>query len=296
MEYNGTVYRPPIEALSFLVPITEGCTHNTCAFCNMYQGIPFRMLPLEEVEEFLEEALSVGGATRESAERVYFVGADPFAFSAEALLRRINLVKSYLPKANTFTMYARTDNIAHKSDDDLLALKAAGVNDLYIGVESALDDVLLYLNKGYTSGETLEQCERLNRVGIRHCDLLMLGVAGKGRGIESARAAAKLENAALPHKILMTTMTAYVGTKLNDDIVGGTFIPAGEIENLQEEKELIACLNLPGREFWAAHPLDVLPLTGLLGPDTQEMLDDLDFAIGLIDETAINRVGRQGSL
>ena len=296
MEYNGTVYRPPIEAQSFLVPITEGCTHNTCTFCNMYQGIPFRVLSLEEVEEYLAQAWITGPATCDAAERVYFVGADPFALTAEKLLRRIELVRRYLPKASTFTMYARVDNVACKSDEDLRALKDAGVDDLYIGVESALDDILLYLDKGYTSGETLEQCERLNQMGIRHCDLLMLGAAGKGRGIESARAAAELENAAKPHKILMTTMTAYVGTKLDDDIASGVFVPAGEIENLQEERELIVCLDLPGREFWAAHPLDVMPLRGILGPDTQEMLDDLDYAIEVTDESAVNRVARRGSL
>lgn len=296
MNYNGTVYRPPIESQSFLLPITEGCTHNSCTFCNMYQGIPFRMLSLKEVEEYLVEPLISWRATHENTERVYFVGADPFALPAESLLQRIDLVKRYLPRASTFTMYARTDNIARKSDGDLRALKAAGVDDLYIGVESALDDVLSYLNKGYTSEQTLEQCHRLNKAGINHCDLLMLGAAGKGRGIESARAAAKLENAALPHKILMTTMTAYVGTKLDDDIANGTFVPAGEIENLQEERELIACLDLSGHEFWAAHPLDALPLVGILGPDTKEMLDDLDYAIEVIDETAINRAGRKGSM
>ena len=53
MKYNGAVYRPPIEANTLLLPVTEGCSHNSCAFCNMYQGIPFRMLSLEEVEEYL---------------------------------------------------------------------------------------------------------------------------------------------------------------------------------------------------------------------------------------------------
>ncbi len=308
MAYNGTVYRPPIEAQSFLLPITEGCTHNTCAFCNMYQDIPFRMLPLDEVEEYLRQAIEASGTSvfglgyrarkvsPESVERVYFVGADPFALSAENLLMRIELVKRYLPNATVFTMYARTDNVAHKSDEDLRALKAAGVDDLYLGVETALDDMLSYLDKGYTAEQTREQCERLNRVGIRHCDLLMLGVAGKGRGIESARAMAKFENETKPHKMLLTTMTAYVGTPLNDDIESGAFVPAGETEILQEERELIACLDLPGCEFWAAHPLDAIPLVGSLGPDTQEMLDDLDYAISLIDETAVNRAGRRGSL
>ena len=74
-------------------------------------------------------------------------------------------------------MYARTDNIAHKSDEDLKRLKNAGVNDLYIGVECGLNDVLSDLNKGYSADETRAQCLRLNAAGIHHCDLLMLGTA-----------------------------------------------------------------------------------------------------------------------
>ncbi len=46
MNYKGVIYRPPVEADTFLLPVTEGCTHNSCSFCNMYQGILFRMLPL----------------------------------------------------------------------------------------------------------------------------------------------------------------------------------------------------------------------------------------------------------
>ena len=38
-------------------------------------------------------------------------------------------------------MYARTDNIASKSDEDLKAFRKAGVDDLYIGVECGLNDV-----------------------------------------------------------------------------------------------------------------------------------------------------------
>ena len=53
MKYNGMIYRPPVEEDTFLIPVTEGCTHNSCSFCNMYQGVPFRMLSLAEIEEFL---------------------------------------------------------------------------------------------------------------------------------------------------------------------------------------------------------------------------------------------------
>ena len=30
LEYNGTIYRPPVEANTMLLPVTEGCSHNSC--------------------------------------------------------------------------------------------------------------------------------------------------------------------------------------------------------------------------------------------------------------------------
>ncbi|MCR4666936.1 MAG: radical SAM protein [Desulfovibrio sp.] len=296
MEYNGTVYRPPLEAWTYLLPVTEGCTHNSCAFCNMFRDIPFRMLPLEALEAHLEETeQSMGGACGR-IDRVYFVGGDPFALSAGHLLKRVELVRRHLPNAVTFTMYARTNNVASKNEADLKALAEAGVNDLYLGVESGLDDVLLRLDKGYTTEETKVQCLRLADAGIRHCDLIMFGTAGKGRGGECAEATAMLENETKPSRILATTMTAFVGTKLDRDIISGAFHPASERENLEEEKTLVERLDLPECWFWAAHPLDSVSLSGRLGTDKVKMLDQLERGLAHVDEWGIDRTSRSGTL
>lgn len=296
MTYNGTIYRPPVEANTFLLPVTEGCTHNSCTFCNMYRDIPFRMLPLYEVEEYLQEVKQRYSRYCGKIQRVYLVGADPFALSARRLLERIELIKRYLPNVKAITMYARTDNIASKSDEELKELKEAGVDDLYIGVECGLNDVLENLNKGYSADDTREQCLRLNVAGIRHCDLLMLGTAGKGRGLECARASAALENEIKPSKILINTMSAFVGTPLDEDIKTGDFIPASEKENLEEEREFLAGLELPDCYFWALHPLDSVKLDGILREEKQQMLDALTSSIETVNESAINRTSRVGTL
>ncbi len=296
MNYNGTIYRPPVEANTFLLPVTEGCTHNSCTFCNMYQDVPFRMLSLPEVEEYLREVKQSYGGYCERIQRVYLVGADPFALSALRLLERIELIKKYLPNTKVITMYARTDNIASKSDEDLKALQEAGVDDLYIGVECGLNDVLEKLNKGYSADETKAQCLRLNAAGIRHCDLLMLGTAGKGRGLECARASAALENELKPSKILINTMSAFVGTQLDEDIKSGAFIPASEKENLEEEREFLAGLELPDCYFWALHPLDSVKVDGILRDEKQRMLDALAWSIEHVNENVINRTSRVGTL
>ena len=46
---------PSYETADGYLPITEGCTHNSHFFCDMYQEIPFRMLSLTEVEEYLQD-------------------------------------------------------------------------------------------------------------------------------------------------------------------------------------------------------------------------------------------------
>ncbi len=296
MKYNGTIYRPPVEANTFLIPITEGCSHNSCSFCSMYQGVPFRMVSEADVEEYLQDSAKQLGVYASRLRRVYFVGADPFALSAEKLIQRIELVKKYFPKVSVISMYARTDNIKSKSDKELQDLAEAGVNDLYIGVESGLNDVLENLNKGFSADETRAQCLRLNNAGIRHNGLLMLGTAGKGRGEEAAIASARLMNEIRPEKVLVNTMSSFVGTKLDEDIRQGRFVPADKIENLEEERMLLENLDLPDAYFSSAHPLNTIRIAGRLSKDKEAMLKEIDRGIKTIDIHSINRISRTGNL
>ncbi|MDA3077774.1 radical SAM protein [Campylobacter sp. JMF_06 NA1] len=296
MNYNGTIYRPPVEANTLLLPITEGCSHNSCSYCNMYANVKFRMLSLAQVEEFLAEIVKFHGSYAREATRIYLVGGDPFALGTKKLLARIELIKKYLPNIKTITMYARIDNIAAKSDEELIALKEAGVDDLYIGIESGLNAVMRNLGKGYDADDSKTQCLRLNKIGISHCDLLMLGTAGHGMASESARAMARLENEIKPSKILLNTMSAFKDTRLNEQILNGEFIPASEKEILEEEREFIANLELEGTYFWALHPFDSVRIDGMLNTHKEKMLSKLDFAIKTIGEKNLNRVSISGSL
>jgi len=59
--------------------------------------------------------------------------------------------------------------------------KQMGVDDLYVDIESGLDDVLENLNKGNTLEDARVQSLRLLEAGIQHRDMLMHGLIGHVR-------------------------------------------------------------------------------------------------------------------
>ena len=296
LEYNGTIYRPPMEADTFLIPVTEGCTHNSCRFCNMYKDVPFRMLSLAYVEEFLQETGKHYGAYLKNLERVYLVGADPFVLTADKLEAVIEVVRKYCPQVKIITMYAAVRNIAIKSDEDLVRLRKLGVNDLYVGIETGSTESLTYLNKGNTAEEAMEQCFRLNKAGIRHRDMLMPGAAGRGKLLVEAEATARLENAVKPDMVILTTMSIFPGTELEKAVKEGNFEVAPESEVLTAEKRFIELLDIPETYLWAAHSLDSTRIAGLLGDHKDEMLATLQHSIDTIDDEVFSKTFRRDHL
>lgn len=114
--------------------------------------------------------------------------------------------------------------------------------------------------------------------------------------MECARASAALQNEIKPHKILINTMSSFVGTQLDEEIKTGAFLPAAERENLEEEREFLSGLELPDCYFWAVHPLDSVKIEGVLRDKKQTMLDALAWSIEHVNENAISRTSRVGTL
>ena len=79
VRYKGKVYRPPSEAYSLIVQVTYGCSHNRCAFCEMYDDKHFSMRPMQEIREDFE-----------LARRVYHRVDRVFLADGDALMRRIH--------------------------------------------------------------------------------------------------------------------------------------------------------------------------------------------------------------
>lgn len=240
MHYNGPVVRPPHEANSILLEVTVGCTHNHCRFCTFYHGFSFRMAAREQIEADLAEAKRL----QPDARRLYAVGGDPFSLSTKRLLELSDLINRYFPDIN-IGMYARVSSTFKKDVAELRALRAGGINDLVIGIESGDDDVLERVNKGYNSVDVVRECHKLEEAGIAYRVIFLGGLAGKGNGRRNALNMAKVLNQIHPTHMYMTSVAIHPDSLMYQDIQQGHFIEASEYERIEETLTLVSHLENP---------------------------------------------------
>ncbi len=272
MKYTGLTYRPPYEANSLLLQVTSGCSHNRCAFCTMYRDVPFETETLEQVEADLKEAQRYVP----EIDRVFLENGDPFCLPAERLLAIAEMIHRYLPRVDTIAMYASIRNIRQKTDQELKELRAAGINELNIGVESGRDETLRRMQKGFTAEESLQALLRLKEAGIDYGANVILGAGGAGNQRENAIATAELLNAAKPYILFTGTMHPAKGCPLYDDLQSGDFKENTFGEYLEEEKILFSHLDLEGCFYFGLHPSNVLRTRGWLNREKDRILSEID--------------------
>ncbi len=294
MHYTGTIWRPPYEAASLLLEVTAGCTHHRCKFCTLYADLPFpfRMSPMEEIEADLKEAQrtyrSFGGRR---ITRTFLTGANPFVLKYERLMGIAELVHSYFPETETIGCFARVTDINLKSDEELAALGGAGYDGLTIGMETADDAALRFMDKGYLSEDILKQCERLDRAGIRYSFFYLTGISGAGRGESGARATAAVCNKLHPTLIGVNMLTVYPDSKLYGEIRQGNWKEESETEKYREVRALAEGLEIP-TEFAALGASNAFRLYGVLPKDRAALISAIDRIIGTVKEEDLRKYRR----
>lgn len=286
MHYTGTIWRPPYEASSLLLEVTAGCTHHKCKFCTLYDDLPFhfRMSPIENIEADLREANRLYKIWRgHKIKRIFLTGANPFVLRYEKLMNIASLIHRYLPATETIGCFARITDISSKSDEELASLKKVGFDELTIGMETADDEALVFMNKGYTSNEIIEQCTRLDRAGIGYKFFYLTGISGAGRGEFGAKATANVCNRLHPKLVGANMLTIYPNSELYQEIRKGNWKEESELEKYREIKTLVENLQIP-TEFAALGASNAVQLQGDLPQDKEEILSVLGRIIGGVSE------------
>lgn len=284
MHYTGTIWRPPYEAYSLLIQVTAGCTHHSCKFCTLYEDLPFKfkLSPFSEIEQDLAEASKY----YHKVPRVFFTGANPFVLSTEKLKTLAKMVKEYFPKYETIGCFARITDITPKTVEELRGLRALGYDGITIGVETGDDEMLAFMNKGFQSKDTIEQCKKLEAANISYNFFYLTGISGAGRAEIGAKETAKVFNQLHPRIIESSMLTIYKNSELYEEIQKGNWREESEIEKLIELKILIENLKITTR-IVTDGASNLIQVRGNLPKDKEKLIKHLQYQISNADESVL---------
>lgn len=286
MNYTGTIWRPPYEVNSALIQVTAGCTHHKCKFCTLYEDIPFkfRMSSLSEVESDLKEMSQM----YKSAKRIFFTGANPFVLEFDKLKVLAQLVKKYFPKSNSIGCFSRITDIMPKTIEELRELRDLGYNGITIGVEAGDDTALEFMNKGFGTKEIIEQCKRLDEVGMDYNFFYLAGIYGAGRGESGAKETARIFNQVHPKIIVSSMLTVYSTSELYQEIQNNNWTEESEIEKLLELKTLVENLEID-TYFATMGASNLVNVEGDLPKDKNKMTQWLSKVMNAVDEKELRQ-------
>lgn len=239
MHFTGTVYRNPYWPTWPLLEITQGCTHNRCKFCTMYKDVPFRMSPMEWIEEDLRELTQ----TDPDATTIQLLSANPLVLPYDKLAPILEMIKRYLPKMEYVYLAGRVTDLRNKTVEELRKLKDLGMREISLGVESGDDWTLDRIHKGYHASDILEQCHKLEEAGIDYWMTFLNGVAGRSHSKEHAINSAKIFSQCKPMLVGTGGLTLFPGTPLLEEAQRGEFDPLSEKEMLEELKLFVENLT-----------------------------------------------------
>lgn len=273
MEYEGAVYRPPSEARSLIIQVTIGCAHNGCTFCTMYKDKKFRIRSKEEIFSDLQEMAELYG---DYPLRIFLADGDALTLPTEMLLDILAEIYRLFSRVQRVTVYGTALDVIHKTDEELSALKKAGLAMVYMGAESGDPEILKRVCKGITREQMIEAGEKLHRTGIELSLTLISGLGGRAYLQEHARESAWLVNRIKPEYLGFLTLMLEEGAPILEEIRNGEMELLTPEDVLQEMRVFLENVDSEGTVFRSNHASNYIVLKGTLNRDISKMLHYLD--------------------
>jgi len=269
MRYEGTVIRPPSEGRSYILQCTIGCSHNRCTFCVTFKNKKYRVRSMQEILADIGMAQQYYG----DIEKVFLADGDALAMETSQLQEILAALHDAFPSLRHVGTYASPTAILAKSMDDLILLREAGINIVYMGVETGDRVLLEEIRKGVTYEQMVEAGLKVRSAGILLSVTIILGLAGRtAKALEHARNTAKILNEINPDYLSALTLMLRPGTEMRRKAERGEFILPNEFEILDELRIIIEGLNVQGTEFRSNHASNYLPIGGSLPKDKEKIL------------------------
>ena len=290
IDYIEPVFRPPSEAHSLILPVTNGCSWNKCTFCDMYTAEQKKFRARDE-DQVLEEIRRCG--QQMIVQRVFLADGDAMVLPTHRLLRILEAIAEHMPEVHRVTSYCLPRNLRRKSVEDLKLLREAGLRMLYVGAESGDDEVLRRVNKGETFDSTADALLKAREAGLKTSVMILNGLGGRSLSEQHAVNSARLMNLTQPD-YLSTLVVSFPNGLERYREQFPDFQPLNQHELFVEMDQFLSALELDNSVFRSDHASNYLVLKGVLGRDKASMLTQVRTAIEHPDHAGLRAEWMRG--
>lgn len=292
VQYVEPVFRPPSEADSLILPVTDGCSWNKCSFCEMYTA-PQKVFRARSEDAVMETIRRCGERFGNDVRRVFLADGDATVLPTRRLLVILEAIRTHLPGVHRISSYCLPRNLRKKPQAEIDALAAAGLAMVYVGAESGDDEVLAAVNKGETFDSTRAALEKLGTAGITRSLMIVNGLGGQALSAPHADNSARLMNATQPEYLSTLVLSFPRGEeRFRRDFPA--WMPLDTHALLVELERFVAALELKRTVFRSDHASNWLSLKGTLGADKARLLGELRQAINCPEKAPLRPAWARG--
>ena len=184
------IIRPPSERGSYFLPLTSGCSNNTCTFCN-YCGSRLGVRGIDEVKQeidalslYLKNGIRLPSvsyivylvADQWDGKRVFLQDGDALVYPYDKLVEALQYLSEKFPHLERVSTYATPQDILRRSQQELTTLQELKLSLFYTGVESGDDKVLSNVNKGVNHRQVIEAGQKVKQAGITFSVTVIFGI------------------------------------------------------------------------------------------------------------------------
>ena len=213
LNYDAPLYRPPSEAKSLIFQVTLGCSFNECSFCDMYRSKEYSERSWEEVKGEID----LMAKTMPDTTRIFLADGDAFNLSTDYMIQIVEYIYQKFPNLERVSCYAMPMNLLKKTSEDLDRMNKAGLNRLYLGIETGNDIILKKVTKGATQKTMIRACKKAKDAGFTLSCMVILGLGGSKYTKENAVDTAKVINAVEPDYV--GALTLYLENGIKEDFL-----------------------------------------------------------------------------
>lgn len=172
---------PPDQYMAVVLQATEGCSFNTCTFCDFYKDRPFRIRQPAEFHQHAQAVRSFLGAGLSLHRGIFLADANALVVPMKKLMPLLDVVHETFDVQALGGLFGFLDGFSgeKKSAADYRALRERGLRRVYIGLESGSDDLLRFLRKPGEAADAVVAVSAMKAAGVAVGIIVLLGAGGE---------------------------------------------------------------------------------------------------------------------